>query len=282
MYCPGCGKESPSDAKYCSSCGASLYADISDDSTTNQNLLSEEEKRSDTNDITVKKSPSTAAVLSLFFVGSGQVYNGQLTAAILLLLANFIGLFIVDVYSRVLGALIIIAVALGGAKHAYSTAKKMNSGSIAFTSYKNSHIVIYIVVLLGIALMSSVAVDALTAKAYVSANVILDDDLQNTMTYVYGDLFSNAGDYALNYTLWTTATNIGYVDAHNIRATIYLYSPRNGALLLSQNAEFGDLPPRGQVTQHIPITLKTRNLNDFKRLYEYGPQIKVVVTNVEN
>jgi len=175
-----------------------------------------------------------------------------------------------------------ISVLLGGIIHAYNTAKKMNNGSIAFTPYKNSHIAVYIVVLLGLALMSSVAADALTAKAYVSANVILDDNLQNTITYVYGGFNSDIDDYTLNYTLLTTATNVGYVDAHNIRATIYLYSPRDGALLLSKNIVFGDLHPKEQTTQHIPITLKTQNLNNFKRLYEYGPLVKVVVTNVEN
>ncbi len=282
MYCPDCGRESPGDAKYCSSCGASLHVDISDDATSNQNIPSEEEKQLDVSDISVKKSPSTAAILSFLFLGSGQVYNGQLPPAILLLVVNFVGVLVAGIYNWVLGGIIIIAAYLGSITHAYSTAKKMNNGSIAVTPYKNSDIVIYIVLLLGLALMSSVAADALTAKAYVSANVILDDNFQNSLTYVYGGFVPDIDDYSLNYTLRTTATNIGYVDAHNIQATIYLYSPRDGALLLSQNAEFGDLPPRGQVTQHAPITLRTQNLNDFKRLYEYGPLIKVVVTNVEN
>jgi TM2 domain-containing membrane protein YozV len=282
MYCPECGRESPDDAKYCSSCGASLQVDISEDPTINQNIPNEEEKHSDVNDISVKKSPSTAAILSFLFLGSGQVYNGQLSPAILLLVVNFVGVLVAGFYNWILGGIIIIAAYLGSISHAYSTAKKMNNGSIAATPYKNSDIVIYIVLLLGLALMSSVAADALTAKAYVSANVILDDNLQNTITYVYGGFYSGIDDYALNYTLLTTATNVGYVDAHNIRATIYLYSPRDGTLLLSKNVAFGDLPPRGQATQHIPITLETQNLNDFKRLYEYGPLVKVVVTNVEN
>jgi len=282
MYCPECGKECPPDAKYCSSCGFSLHADINDDSISDQNILSEEVKQSETNNSTVKKSPSTAAILSFLFLGAGQVYNGQLTPAILLLVASFFGALVTNVYSLTLGLIIRIAVLLGGVVHAYGTAKKMNSGSITPTHYKNSHIVIYVILFLGLMLAPPVVADALTAKAYISANVILDDNLQNTITYVYGGFNSDIDDYTLNYTLLTTATNVGYVDAHNIQAAIYLYSPRDGALLLSKIVVFGDLHPKGQTTQHIPITLKTQNLNDFKRLYEYGPLVKVVVTNVEN
>ena len=282
MYCPECGKEHPPDAKYCSSCGFPLHTDINNDSIVDQNVLNEEAKQSEINNSTVVKSPSTAAVLSFLFFGAGQVYNWQLVPAVLLLVASFLGALVTNFYNLIFGLIIRIVVLLVGVVHAYSTAKKMNSGSITPTPYKNSHIVIYVCLFLGLVLAPPVVADALTAKVYVSANVILDDNLQNTFTYVYGGFYSDIDDYALNYTLLTTATNVGYVDAHNIRATIYFYSPRDGALLLSKNIAFEDLHPKGQTTQHIPITLRAQNLNDFKRLYEYGPLVKVVVTNVEN
>jgi TM2 domain-containing membrane protein YozV len=117
MYCPECGKECPPDAKYCSSCGFSLHADINDDSISDQNILSEEVKQSETNNSTVKKSPSTAAILSFLFLGAGQVYNGQLTPAILLLVASFFGALVTNVYSLTLGLIIRIAVLLGGVVH---------------------------------------------------------------------------------------------------------------------------------------------------------------------
>jgi len=283
MYCPECGKESSSDSKYCSACGSPLHVATNESSTSNQHLTNEEEKLSDAGSAVVRKSPSTAAILSFLFAGSGQVYNGQLVLGVfLMLLAGCAGWLITSNSARMGGAVLCVSVYIGGCIHAYSTAKKMNGGTIPFAPYKNSHVALYAILLLGILVAPPIAVDVLTAKAYVSAVTVVDDDLQDIYTYVYGGFIPSANDYALNYTLVTTATNVGYVDARNIRAVIYLYSPRDESQLLSQNVDFGDLPPDGQSTQHIPITLRARDLNDFKRLYEYGPSIKVVVTNVEN
>lgn len=74
------------------------------------------------------KNPGLAAVLSFFWAGLGQIYNGQIGKGLALMVidvVNFLLLFIV------IGFITGFATKAFAVYDAYNTAKKINSGEIA-------------------------------------------------------------------------------------------------------------------------------------------------------
>ncbi|WP_338749260.1 hypothetical protein [Bacillus sp. FJAT-52991] len=71
----------------------------------------------------VQKNPGVAAVLSFFWAGLGQIYNGQIVKGILLMLWQALNVALMVV---LIGYLIYPVVWLFGIVDAYRTANKLN------------------------------------------------------------------------------------------------------------------------------------------------------------
>jgi len=71
-----------------------------------------------------QKSPGVAAVLSFFFLGLGQIYNGQIGKALL----SWVALFICAILALAFGIGVVLAFILwvGGIFDAYSSAERLN------------------------------------------------------------------------------------------------------------------------------------------------------------
>lgn len=70
MFCPRCGHPNLDDARFCSNCSTRLPQ------------VNEPRKMV----LIVEKSPGLAAVLSFFWCGLGQIYNGQILKGLVMLL----------------------------------------------------------------------------------------------------------------------------------------------------------------------------------------------------
>jgi TM2 domain-containing membrane protein YozV len=92
-----------------------------------------------------EKNAAIAVILSFFFTGSGQVYNGETGKGIGILIAALIGymLFIIP------GVIVV----LYGLYDAYTTAQKMNKGEIPFKPASMGIVIAFIVVEIIIALL---------------------------------------------------------------------------------------------------------------------------------
>ena len=92
-----------------------------------------------------EKNVGVALILSFFFTGSGQVYNGETGKGIGILIGSLIGymLFIIP------GVLVV----LYGLYDAYTTAQKMNKGEIPFKPASMGIVIAYIVAEIIIALL---------------------------------------------------------------------------------------------------------------------------------
>ncbi len=69
------------------------------------------------------KNPGLAAVLSFFFMGLGQIYNGQIAKGILFIIAYSISLFLIVL---VIGRITTPILFIYGIWDAYKSAKKIN------------------------------------------------------------------------------------------------------------------------------------------------------------
>ena len=117
-FCPTCGKPLQfENTEICPSCGVRI---------PNQSVQYKREK-----------SSGTAALLSFFLTGLGQVYNGDLKRGLLFLIGTFVGLLF----------LIIPGVIVWGYQiyDAYSTAKKMSAGEIPFKEANTTEMILYAV-----------------------------------------------------------------------------------------------------------------------------------------
>jgi TM2 domain-containing membrane protein YozV len=83
-----------------------------------------------------EKSPGIAAIVSLIFWGSGQIYNGDFLKGILVLFGTMIG-FLIYVVPGVI-------VLIYGIYDAYTTSKKMNEGKIPYRETTLVNILLYI------------------------------------------------------------------------------------------------------------------------------------------
>ena len=99
-YCKSCGSEILAEAEICPKCGVRQKAEQI-------------------------KNPAIAAILSFFWVGLGQIYNGQIGKGLL-----FIGIQIVNVFLMfiLIGFLTYLALWIYGIYDAYTTAEKINRG----------------------------------------------------------------------------------------------------------------------------------------------------------
>lgn len=81
MYCQNCGAQLPDGAKFCDRCGAKTGVEGTGSSTSEYDMAS----------IMVnKKSEALALILSLIIPGLGQIYIGQMSKGIMMIVAAII------------------------------------------------------------------------------------------------------------------------------------------------------------------------------------------------
>ena|SRR3989338_1032593 len=73
------------------------------------------------------KNPGLAAVLSFFFAGLGQIYNGQMAKGLILMALDILNFFLLFILIGFVTGLITKIYAISDA---YNTAKRINSGEI--------------------------------------------------------------------------------------------------------------------------------------------------------
>jgi len=117
-FCPTCGKPLQfENAEICPSCGVRI-------STQSAQIKGE-------------KSAGTAALLSFFFTGLGQVYNGDFKRGLLFLIGTFVGFLFFFIPGVIVWGYQIY--------DAYSTAKKMSAGEIPFKEANTTEMILYVV-----------------------------------------------------------------------------------------------------------------------------------------
>ena len=132
VICPNCGKNTP-DGKFCEHCGASVQTPQM--FRQPQDLQTEYGRQSSI--VKREKNPVAAALLSFFFTGSGQVYNGQTGKGIGVLIGAVIGYFIF-----VIPGLLVI---LYGIYDAYTNAQKMNTGELPYQEGSTATLIGFII-----------------------------------------------------------------------------------------------------------------------------------------
>ena len=105
-FCANCGTEIDVKAMTCPSCG----------------VLQQDMKT----EVTPVKNEGIAAVLSFFFTGLGQIYNGQIGKGIVLIIIQFINIMLMFF---AIGFLTYGIVWIFGVWDAYNTAKNINAGT---------------------------------------------------------------------------------------------------------------------------------------------------------
>ncbi|MDD1679876.1 MAG: hypothetical protein LUO93_11925 [Methanomicrobiales archaeon] len=116
--CPQCGVSYPYEDEICPACGYQVEVPSQHP----------------------RKSPSIAALLSFFFFGGGQIYNGQIRKGIIFFLAIIVGIFIYIIP----GAIIWVY----GMYDAAVTSSRMNSGAIPDIPTDRGRLTLYIFVVL--------------------------------------------------------------------------------------------------------------------------------------
>ena len=104
-FCVNCGAEIDENAVICPQCG-----------------VAQQSEKPET-----QKNEGIAAILSFFFTGLGQIYNGQIGKGIVLIVIQVINIVLMII---LIGFLTYPLVWIYGMWDAYNTAKKINQGMI--------------------------------------------------------------------------------------------------------------------------------------------------------
>jgi TM2 domain-containing membrane protein YozV len=108
MYCPRCGYANRYDAQYCGSCSARMPREAGGAAAA--------------------RSPGLAAVLSFFWCGLGQIYNGQIFKGVAMLIVYTISWAMIWL---IIGIITTPILWIWGMFDAYRTAERLNRGASA-------------------------------------------------------------------------------------------------------------------------------------------------------
>ena len=104
-FCRNCGAEIDEEAVICPQCG----------------VMQQSEKTE------TQKNEGVAAILSFFFTGLGQIYNGQIGKGIVLIVIQVINIMLMVI---LVGFITYLIVWIFGMWDAYITAQKINTGMV--------------------------------------------------------------------------------------------------------------------------------------------------------
>lgn len=128
--CPLCGTENKEDARFCKECNEPLYtptADKKDKDITSEDQIQKNNKGRttpiDNQPPKFYKNPSVAIILSFFFMGLGQIYNGQIGKGILFIILYGISVALMVV---IVGFITTPILWIWGMVDANNSAKKIN------------------------------------------------------------------------------------------------------------------------------------------------------------
>jgi TM2 domain-containing membrane protein YozV len=122
MFCSGCGRQMDAAQQFCPGCGlknpalqsAGIVASAGTGVAPAQQII-----------VVAEKSPGLAAVLSFFWAGLGQIYNGEISKGIVLMVAYVISCLMMWV---IVGLITTPILWIYGMVDAYRTAEKFNAG----------------------------------------------------------------------------------------------------------------------------------------------------------
>lgn len=112
------------DEQYCTTCGEIVkkQAEICPECGTRRKPVPQSQSGTDTTTTSsTAKDPGLAAVLSFFYSGLGQIYNGQIAKGLLLIVVQFINILLVFV---LIGLLTYPLVWIYGMYDAYTVAER--------------------------------------------------------------------------------------------------------------------------------------------------------------
>ncbi len=126
MFCSGCGRQMDAGEQFCPGCGlknpapqstsmvASAGTGVAPAQIPAQQII-----------VVAEKSPGLAAVLSFFWAGLGQIYNGEISKGIVMMVAYVVSCILM---AAVIGFITTPILWIYGMVDAYKTAEKFNAG----------------------------------------------------------------------------------------------------------------------------------------------------------
>jgi TM2 domain-containing membrane protein YozV len=124
MFCSACGRTMEAGQQFCQGCGSK---NTSNQSASAVGLVATGVAAAQQVIVVAGKNPGVAAVLSFFWAGLGQIYNGEISKGILLLVLYFISAWLMFV---VIGFITTPILWIFGMVDAYRTAEKINAGAV--------------------------------------------------------------------------------------------------------------------------------------------------------
>jgi TM2 domain-containing membrane protein YozV/RNA polymerase subunit RPABC4/transcription elongation factor Spt4 len=118
-YCNTCGAQIAQNAEICPKCGSRVF--------TSQPIAQPQPWPAQPAPAQQHKNEGLAAVLSVIFIGLGQIYNGQIGKGILFLV---VGIVFAALIFFLVGIILYPIFWIYNIYDAYSTAKKINAGQI--------------------------------------------------------------------------------------------------------------------------------------------------------
>jgi TM2 domain-containing membrane protein YozV len=126
MFCSGCGHQMDAGQQFCPGCGLKNPA-VQPTSMVSSGVMGVAGTGvapAQQIIVVAEKSPGLAAVLSFFWAGLGQIYNGEITKGIVLMVAYVVSCVLI---ALVIGFITTPILWIYGMVDAYRTAEKFNA-----------------------------------------------------------------------------------------------------------------------------------------------------------
>ena len=126
MFCSGCGRQMDAAQQFCPGCGLKNPAPqpTSMVATAGTGVAPAQQIPAQQVIVVTEKSPGLAAVLSFFWAGLGQIYNGEITKGIVMMVAYVVSCILM---AAAIGFITTPILWIYGMVDAYKTAEKLNA-----------------------------------------------------------------------------------------------------------------------------------------------------------